>query len=317
MHLLVTGGAGFIGSHVVEALLQRGDRVTVLDDHSTGRPEHLQAVRGHRLLGEITGSILDPDAVTTACRDVDAILHFAAAVGVRRILARQVESIRTNAHGTDAILAAAATRGVPVFFASSSEAYGMLDHLPFGEEDGCLLGPASIHRWSYACAKRLDEHLALAYHREGGLRVHIARFFNIAGPRQRPDHGMVLPRFCAAARRGDALLVHGDGQQTRTFLHVADAVTAVLALIACAPASGCIVNVGSTAAVSMLQLAQRVVALAGSTSPITLVPYAEAFPAGQFQDIGHRLPDIGRLRALTGWEPRHDLDAIIRSCLAG
>jgi UDP-glucose 4-epimerase len=317
MHYLVTGGAGFIGSHLVDALLAGGDSVTVLDDCSTGSLANLAAVRGHASLTVLQGSVCDEVLVDEACTRADAIVHLAAAVGVQRILDRQVASIVTNLRGTEVMLRAAHARGgLPFLLASTSEIYGKLDQVPFREEDDSVLGASSLHRWSYACSKLMDEFLALAYHRERGLPVTIARFFNVTGPRQSPAYGMVLPRFCAAAKRGAPLEVYGDGAQSRCFLHVHDAVSAVVALLGCAAARGQVVNIGSDQEVSMRTLAERVVGLSASTSPIRQVAYAEAFPQGGFEDMRRRLPDVTRLQRLTGWRQTLDLDATIRDCLA-
>jgi UDP-glucose 4-epimerase len=317
MHLLVTGGAGFIGSHLVDALLARGDRVTVLDDCSTGSLANLAAVSGNARLTVLHGSVCDEVLVDEACAQVDVVVHLAAAVGVKRILDKQVSSIVTNLRGTEVMLRAAhAHRSLPFLLASTSEIYGKQDRAPFREEDDSVLGASSLHRWSYACSKLMDEFLALAYHRERNLPVTIARFFNVTGPRQSPAYGMVLPRFCAAAKNGAPLEVHGDGGQSRCFLHVRDAVTAVLALLGCDAARGKVVNIGSAEEVTMRALAERVVRVTGSRSPVRLIPYAEAFPQGGFEDMRRRVPDVTRLQTLTGWKQTLDLDATIRDCLA-
>ena len=316
MHYLVTGGAGFIGSHLVDALLARGDAVTVLDDCSTGSLNNLSAVANHPQLTLLHGSVCDEVLVDEACAKIDAVVHLAAAVGVRRILEKQVASIVTNLRGTEVMLRAAhAHRSLPFLLASTSEIYGKLDHAPFTEDDDSVLGASSLHRWSYACSKLMDEFLALAYHRERKLPVTVARFFNVTGPRQSAAYGMVLPRFCAAAKRGEALEVHGDGAQSRCFLHVRDAVTAILALLNCSAAIGKVVNIGSDEEVSMRTLAERVVQVSGSRSAVRLISYAEAFPQGGFEDMRRRVPDVTRLKALTGWRPTLNLDATIRDCL--
>ncbi len=322
MHLLITGGAGFIGSHLVDTLLARGDTVTVLDDCSTGSLRNLAAVSGHARLTILHGSVCDEVLVDEACAKVDGVVHLAAAVGVQRILDKQVASIVTNLRGTEVMLRAAqAHRSLPFLLASTSEIYGKQNRTPFREDDDSVFGASSLHRWSYACSKLMDEFLALAYHRERKLPVTIARFFNITGPRQSPAYGMVLPRFCAAAKRGEALEVHGDGGQARCFLHVHDAVSAVLALLGCAAACGKVVNIGSAEEITMRALADRVVATSGrsssgSSSAVRLVPYAEAFPQGGFEDMRRRVPDVSRLTSLTGWRQTLDLDATIRDCLA-
>ncbi len=318
MHYLITGGAGFIGSHLVEALIARGDTVTVIDDCSTGTFANLDAVADSPLLRMIHGSACDELLVDEACARVDAVIHLAAAVGVRRILDHQVSSIVTNLRGTEVAMRAAASHGrLPFFLASTSEVYGKLDRAPFREDADSVLGASALHRWSYACSKLMDEFLALAYHRERGLPVVISRFFNITGPRQSPAYGMVLPRFCAAARAGRDLEVHGDGGQSRCFLHVRDAVAAVLALLSCPAAVGEVVNVGATGEITMRALAERVIARTGGRSAVRLVPYAEAFPRGGFEDMRRRVPDVGKLQRLTGWRPERDLDDMISDCLAG
>jgi UDP-glucose 4-epimerase len=317
MNVLVTGGAGFIGSHLVEALLARGDRVAVIDDASTGNFANLAAVAKHPALTVVHGSVCDDLALDELCAATapELVIHLAAAVGVKRILERQVGSIVTNVRGTESVLRAAAQHRVRrVLIASTSEVYGKQDKVPFREDDDAVIGSTSLHRWSYACAKMLDEFLALAWHRERGLGVTVTRFFNVTGPRQSPAYGMVLPRFCAAAVAGGTLEVHGDGEQTRTFLHVADAVSALIALAGCEAAIGRVVNVGGTEEVSMRALARAVQAAAGRGT-ITLVPYASAYPAG-FEDMRRRVPDTTRLRQLTGWAPTRELRQIIADALA-
>ena len=312
---LVTGGAGFIGGHLTEALLARGDAVSVLDDFSTGRAENLAVVADHPALRVTRGTVTDRALVDALVAGADHVVHLAAAVGVQRIMRDRVGGIRTNVEGSESVLSACAAHGRPLLFASTSEVYGKGARIPFHEDDDSVLGASSLHRWSYACSKLLDEFLALAWGHDRGLPVTIARFFNIAGPRQRPDDGMVLPRFCASALDGRDLEVHGSGEQTRCFLHVRDCVRAVVALLD-APAAGAVVNVGSDAEVRMVDLARRVVARAGSPSRVRLVPYAQAFPEGGFEDMTRRVPDTRRLEAMTGWRREADLDEIIRDALA-
>ncbi len=316
MRYLVTGGAGFIGSHLVEWLLARGSAVTVIDDGSTGDFSNLRAAAHDARLSVIHGSVCDELVVDEACANVDAVIHLAAAVGVRRILERQVASIVTNVRGTEVVLRAATAHGrLPLFLASTSEVYGKLERTPFAEDDDSVLGASRLHRWSYACSKLLDEFQALAYHRERGLPVVIGRFFNVTGPRQSGAYGMVLPRFCQAARSGHDVEVHGDGAQSRCFLHVADAVAAIVALLACPAAVGEVVNIGGGEEISMRALAERVIATSGSNSRIRDVPYAEAFPQGGFEDMRRRVPDIRKLQRLTGWKQGLDLGAMIGDCL--
>ena len=314
---LVTGGAGFIGSHLVEALLARGDAVVVLDDCSTGSLDNLAAVANHPGLQMVHGSVCDALVVDDCAAQVDAIIHLAAAVGVMRILERRVQGIMVNLRGAEVVLQAACMHGrLPLFMASSSEVYGKGQGECFAEDDDCVLGPTSRHRWSYACSKAMDEFLSLAYHHERDLPVRIARFFNITGPRQSPFYGMVLPRFCAAALRGEPVQVYGDGQQSRCFLHVSDAVSAILALLECPEAVGQVVNVGGELEVSIGDLAQAVAGRADPAISVVHVPYDEAYPGGGFEDLRRRAPDVSRLHRLTGWRQSIDLDGIIDDCLA-
>ncbi len=313
---LVTGGAGFIGSHLVEALLDRGDAVVVLDDCSTGSLDNLAAVANHPGLQMVHGSVCDALVVDECVAQVDAIIHLAAAVGVMRILERRVQGIMVNLRGAEVLLQAACMHGrLPLFLASSSEVYGKGIGERFAEDDDCVLGPTSRHRWSYACSKAMDEFLALAYHHERDLPVRIARFFNITGPRQSPFYGMVLPRFCAAALRGEAVQVYGDGQQSRCFLHVRDAVAAIMTMLDCPDTIGQVVNVGSAQEVTIADLAQAVVERAGSEGGVAHVPYEEAYPGGGFEDLRRRAPDVSRLQRLTAWHQSIDLDGIIDDCL--
>lgn len=313
MRYLVTGGAGFIGSHVTDALLARGDTVTVLDDFSTGRKAYLTP---HALLTVNEGSVCDEAAVAKACVGVDHIIHLAAAVGVRKIMAERISGIRTNLQGSENLLVAAAERRIPIFFSSTSEVYGKNAKAPFREEDDSVFGASSLHRWSYACSKLMDEFLALAYFHERQLPVTIARFFNVTGPRQCPDYGMVLPRFCAAALSGADLDVHGSGQQSRCFLHVADCVRAVLALLDAPTSIGQVINIGSDEETTIQALAEQVIAASGSRSRIRQMTYAAAFPGGGFEDMLRRVPDTAKLTRLTGWQRRHDLKTTVSDALA-
>ncbi|MFW5845603.1 MAG: NAD-dependent epimerase/dehydratase family protein [Planctomycetota bacterium] len=316
MHVLVTGGAGFIGSHVVDALLARGDRVTVLDDLTTGDKANLAHVEAAAPLELVIGSITDPFLVDRLVMQADALIHLAAAVGVQYIMQRQVQGIITNTVGTEHVLRAAAQRRIPTFLASSSEVYGKSPEVPATETSYPVIGTTDIHRWSYACTKALDEFLALAYHREQGLPVVIGRFFNVTGPRQSPAYGMVLPRFCRAALAGEDLRVYGDGEQTRTFLHVGDCVCAVLAVLAESRAHGQVVNIGGAEPVSMRGLAELVCRRSGSSAGIELVPYERAYPSGNFEDIRHRVPAIDKIRELCDWRPGHGLEDIVDATLA-
>ena len=307
MRALVTGGAGFIGSHLAETLLGEGHEVVVLDDLSTGRVENLQAVLGHAGLSLVEGSVTDEALVEKLCGGADLVYHLAAAVGVRLILERPVETIATNIVGAEVVLRAAARDGTPVVLASSSEVYGKNDRVPLSEEDDRILGPTTKSRWSYACAKAIDEFLGLAYHREHGLPVVILRLFNTVGPRQTGRYGMVLPRFVRQALEGQPITVYGDGQQTRSFTDVDDAVRMMIALSKSPVAAGQVFNVGTPHEVTIAEVARRVQALTGSDSPIRHVPYEEAYQPG-FEDLRRRVPDVSKAERLIGFRPRIALD---------
>ena len=294
MRTLITGGAGFIGSHLAEALVGQGHAVAVLDDLSTGQPGNLAAIDGHPGLTLHVGSVTDEGLVTKLVREADIVYHLAAGVGVRRVLARPVDTMATNVLGTEAVLRAAAVGGTRVVLASSSEVYGQQPRMPLGEEDALVLGAPSRPRWAYACSKALGEFLGRGYHRETGLPVVIVRYFNTIGPRQAGRYGMVVPRLVRQALDGAPLTVHGDGQQTRCFADVADAVRATIDLASAEGSAGRTFNVGATEEVNILELARRVKRLTGSQSPVTLVPYAEAYGAG-FEDVRRRVPDLSRL----------------------
>jgi UDP-glucose 4-epimerase len=311
MRALITGGAGFIGSHLAEGLLATGRDVVVLDDLSTGRVENLQAVQGHPRLTLTVGSVRDEALVQKLVDAADVVYHLAAAVGVRLILERPVETIETNIVGTDVMLRAAAGRRIPVVIASTSEVYGKNDKVPLSEDDDRVLGPTTKSRWSYACSKAIDEFLALAYHRERGLPVVVLRFFNTVGPRQTGRYGMVVPRFARQALDGEPITVYGDGRQSRCFTDVEDAVRATIALSTAPEAAGEVVNVGSSQEVAIGELAERVKHLAGSGSPIGLVPYDQAYQPG-FEDLRRRVPDISKAGRLVGYRPQIPLDETLR-----
>lgn len=319
-HVLITGGAGFIGSHLTEAVLARGDSVLVVDDVSTGNAANLAAVREHPRLRFIQHDLSDAGLVAEFVEKADEVYHLAAAVGVALIARQPLESIERNIHPTELLLDAATEkwrRGRPVrfFLASTSEVYGKNPKPVWTEEDDLVFGATTKARWSYGASKAIDEFMVLACHREYGLPVVIGRFFNVVGPRQSGAYGMVLPRFADAALAGRPLVVHDDGQQIRCFSHVADVIAAVLELMQVEAAFGKVFNIGSDQPISILDLARKVVAAAGSSSPIAFQSYADAYDR-DFEDIRRRVPDVSRLKGTIGYRSRFDLDAIIAAVLA-
>ncbi|HEX7192116.1 MAG TPA: GDP-mannose 4,6-dehydratase [Thermoanaerobaculia bacterium] len=315
MKILITGGAGFIGSHLSDACVARGDQVFVLDDLSTGRRENVAQLGGDPRFHLIVGSVEDTDLLGDLVSRCDVIFHLAAAVGVKLIVERPVRTIETNIRGTEAVLAAAARDRKRVLIASTSEVYGLSDRVPFREDGNLVMGATTKSRWSYACSKAIDEFLALAYHREKELPAIIVRFFNTVGPRQVGRYGMVVPRLVDQALAGEPLTVYGDGRQTRCFGYVGDAVKSALLLMDHAGTPGEIFNVGSTEEVSINQLAERILTLTGSSSKIVHVPYEEAYEAG-FEDMPRRVPDTSKAARVIGFTPRTSLDDILRSVIA-
>lgn len=314
MRVLVTGAAGFIGSHLVDRLLGSEHTVVGLDDLSTGDPENLAHLAGRGDFVLHVGDAREPTVVDPLMADTDAVVHLAAAVGVRLIVERPVRTIETNVRATEVVLAAAARHGTKTLLASTSEVYGKSNRPRFAEDDDVWLGSTTRSRWSYACSKGLGEWLALAHHAESGLPVVVARLFNTVGPRQSDRHGMVLPTFVAQARAGRPLTVYGDGRQVRCFAHVRDTVEALARLLDRDAAVGEVVNVGNDEEVTIIELAELVRERSGSASPIALVPYAEAFGPG-FEDMQRRVPDLRKLERLTGFRPRTSLAEIVRSVL--
>ena len=314
--VLVTGGAGFIGSHLVERLLSEGHAVIVIDDLSTGSLENLRAVSGHARLRFIQSKISACAELPDLMAGAAAIYHLAAAVGVALVMQSPIHTLETNLHETEVLLKAAAAHRVPLLLTSSSEVYGKSEKPLFREDDDLLIGPPSHVRWSYACSKLMDEFLVLAYGRERALPVVVARLFNTVGPRQTGRYGMVLPRFITAARRGEPLMVHGDGLQTRCFCYVSDTVEALIRLQNSPAARGQIFNVGGTEEVSILALAGQVVELLYSGSKIELVPYSTAY-AGGFEDMRQRKPSVDRLAATIGFRPETRLREIILKTAGG
>lgn len=311
MRIFITGGAGFIGSHLVEAHIARGDDVAVLDDLSTGRRENIEKHIGNPRFEFRQGSVLTENLVRSGASGADRIYHLAAAVGVEYIIKNPLHSLNVNLLGTERALETAAISKTPIFIASTSEVYGKSEKLPFSEDDDRLMGSTSISRWGYANSKAIDEFLALAYFREMGLPVIIGRFFNTVGPRQSDRYGMVLPRFVSAALKGEDILVYGTGEQTRCFMDVSDVVRFVLALFEKPECVGRVFNLGSTERISINDLAARVIRITGTRSKVRHMRYEEAFNEG-FEDMMHRAPDMTRFESATGLKPAHDLDAIIR-----
>jgi len=315
MKILVTGGAGFIGSHLCERLLARGDEVLCLDDLSSGRARNLDACTRQGGFEFVQGSVLDEDLAAALVGAVDGVFHLAARVGVRLVLEEPSRTLETNLVGTRHVLAAAARRGTRVLLSSSSEVYGRNECPPFAEDAPLLSGVTREPRWSYAASKAMAEALTFAHVRERGLPAVVVRFFNVVGPRQRGCHGMVLPRFVGAAMEGKPLEVYGDGTQTRCFLHVADALEAVLALWDEPRALGQVVNVGSASEVSIGALAECVRRVAGSAAPIVHMPYREAYGT-EMADFPRRVPSRARLEALVGAMPSRSLETIVEELVA-
>jgi len=319
-HCLVTGGAGFIGSHLTEALLARGDRVSVVDDESTGSIDNLAAVMDHPRFRYTKGTVADRDLVRRLVADVDEVYHLAAAVGVALIASAPIRTIETNIYPTELILAELGRRQqqgrtAKLFLASSSEVYGRNPKPRWSEEDDLVFGPTDRARWSYGTSKAIDEFLALAYWRQQRLPVVVGRLFNVVGPRQSGAYGMVLPRFVEAALAGGPLVVHDDGRQVRCFAHVSDVVRAIIGLMDRQQAVGRVLNIGSDQPTSILDLARRVIAAVDPSLAIEFVGYAEAY-ADDFEDCRHRVPDLTRLREVLDFELRHDLDDVIREVVA-
>lgn len=310
MSCLITGGAGFIGSHLADALLREGHRVLALDDLSTGQPSNIAHLRTHPNFQFIRASITDEVVLDRLASEVTTIVHLAAAVGVQLIVEQPTRTIETNIMGTEAVLKAALRYGCKVLVASTSEVYGKGSKIPFSEEDDILLGATSKSRWGYAASKMVDEFLGLAYNREYDLPVVIFRLFNTVGPRQTGRYGMVVPRFIAQALRDEPITIFGDGNQSRCFCDVSDVVRALLGLAAADAAIGRVFNIGSEEETTIGDLAGRIRTLTGSSSDIVYVPYADAYATG-FEDMRRRVPDTTRIRELLDWRPRVSLDDLL------
>ena len=310
MKILVTGGAGFIGSHLCERLINDSHNVVALDISSTGRVSNLEKIIDSPSFQLIEGSILDTDLLNSLMAEVDYVFHLAAAVGVFNIVKNPLESLLTNIRGTENVLEAAESLGVPVFLTSSSEVYGKNVSDSVKESDDRILGSPTTLRWSYSEAKAIDESLAYAYHVEKGLTTRIIRFFNTVGPRQLGAYGMVVPRFVNAAIKDEPITIYGDGNQTRCFAHVYDAIDAVMAVAFAENTVGKVINIGNNYEISIIALAEKIIKQLGSKSEIIYVPYQEAYGEG-FEDMERRVPNLALIKELVGWSPKRDLTTII------
>jgi len=307
MKTLITGGAGFIGSHLAEALLERNDEVYVIDNLSTGSIENIEHLKDHPRFHYTIDTIINEPVTAELVDHAEVVFHLAAAVGVRLIVESPVNTIETNVHGTETVLKLANKKKKKVLVASTSEVYGKSVQLPFEEGSDLVLGPTNKGRWSYACSKAIDEFLALAYFKEKKLPVVVARLFNTVGPRQTGQYGMVIPTFVKQALSGRPITVFGDGSQSRCFTDVADVVRALIDLVERPEAVGEVFNIGSEQEITIVELARKVKELTGSASEIVFIPYGKAYEEG-FEDMQRRVPDIGKLRSLTDYGPTLSLD---------
>ena len=316
VHSLITGGAGFIGSHLTELLISHGDRVTVVDDYSTGQPANLTKLTNHPQLELIRSDLGNPELVHRLCGQVDRVFHLAAAVGVALIAKHPIQTIERNIYPTQLLLTAlreqqAAGRSIPFFLASTSEVYGKNPKPVWNEQDDLVFGATTKPRWSYGASKAIDEFLTLASHRETNLPVIVGRFFNVVGPRQTGAYGMVLPRFVEAARHNRPLIVHDDGSQIRCFAHVGDVTQAVVRLLETPTAVGKVFNIGSDTPITILKLAETVREIVNPQAEIQFQSYSEAYD-DDFEDIRRRVPDLSRIKGTIGYSPSYDLPQIIR-----
>jgi UDP-glucose 4-epimerase len=311
----ITGGAGFIGSHLAETLLDAGHQVSVLDDLSTGSIANIEPLKARAGFRYVIDTITNEPLLAELIDDCDIVFHLAAAVGVKLIVEAPVRTIETNVHGTEVVLRHANKKKKLVVVASTSEVYGKSTAIPFREDADLVLGPTPKHRWAYACSKAIDEFLALAYWKEKKLPVVITRFFNTVGPRQTGRYGMVIPNFVRQGLAGEPITVHGDGSQSRSFCHVRDVVGALLRLVEEPRAVGEVFNIGNDQEISILALAERVRALTGGRSTIVTIPYDEAYESG-FEDMPRRVPDLTKIRELVGYAPRASLDDILGDVVA-
>jgi UDP-glucose 4-epimerase len=313
MKYLITGGAGFIGSHLTESLVNRGDQVVILDNFFTSSMSNLNQVK--EKVNVVEGNILDQRLVAKLVSESDYIVHLAAALGVFNIVNKPLESLKTNIQGSEIVLEAADKHKKPFLIASTSEVYGKNDKVPLNEEDDRIIGHPLKSRWSYSEAKAVDESLAYFYYLENSLPIRIVRFFNTVGPRQVGNYGMVVPRFVSAALKNQPLQVYGNGDQIRCFCHVDDAVRALLLVMDSDKAVGNVFNIGNNQQISILELAKKVIEITGSKSEIVKIPYSEAYPEG-FEDMQRRVPDISKIKNALGWTPQIGLDQIIKDIAA-
>lgn len=307
MRVLITGGAGFVGSHLSEALLDRGDEVFVIDDLSTGSIDNISHLKNHPKFHYTIDTVTNEPVLAELIDRCDTVVHLAAAVGVKLIVEQPVHTIETNVHGTEVVLKHANKKKKLVLIASTSEVYGKSTEVPFSEDQDLVLGATVKHRWAYACSKLIDEFLALAYWKERKLPVIIVRLFNTVGPRQTGQYGMVIPNFVRQALSGKPITVFGDGQQSRSFTYVGDVVRGMVALIDEPRAVGQVFNIGNGREISIGDLAVKVKAMTGSRSDIVRIPYDQAYEAG-FEDMPRRVPDISKIKALVGYAPTVELD---------
>jgi len=315
MRVLITGGAGFVGSHLAEALLERGDEVYVLDDLSTGSIDNISHLKGRPGFHYTIDTVTNEPLLAEMLDRCDIVVHLAAAVGVKLIVEAPVRTIETNVHGTEVVLKHANKKKKLVLIASTSEVYGKSSVVPFKEEADLVLGPTEKHRWAYACSKMIDEFLALAYWKERKLPVIIVRLFNTVGPRQTGQYGMVVPNFVRQALANQPITVFGDGTQSRSFTYVGDVVKAMVALMNEPRAIGHVFNIGNGKEISIHALAEKIKEMTGSSSTIVKIPYDQAYEAG-FEDMPRRVPDISKIRALVGYEPQVELDEILTRVIA-